>query len=83
MGRGIENPDSQITAMSSVTSSSPVLMFTVSAHRGNGSTGYLIIDSVIRTSDSVYLGRPWGPNSTTVLINNTLSKSIERIGWDE
>lgn len=56
---------------------------TMSAHRGNGSTAYLVQNSVVTSSGSLYLGRPWGPNATTVLINNTLAAGVERIGWDE
>lgn len=47
--------------------------------------GYLFLRSILRPLGEAhtFLGRPWGPYSTTVLIDCELGKGIEPLGWED
>lgn len=67
---------------------------TVTAHRGEAApawggpgSAYLFLRSRIAPTDprngSTYLGRPWGPAATTVLVDCNLGAGIARAGWED
>ena len=59
------------------------MTFTVTAHRGDGSSAYLISDSRVTSSSTVLLGRPWGEQAQVVFKNTYLSGGVQPLGWDD
>jgi pectinesterase len=61
--------------------------FTVTAHKGNGTTAYLLVDSDIDSlhgeKSAVLLGRPWGSLAKTVIRDSRLGAGVEALGWDD
>lgn len=58
------------------------MSFTVSAHRGDGTTAYLITGSRVTSPTSVLLGRPWGEDAR-VVFKDTVMTGVSRLGWDD
>jgi len=73
---------------SAIFESSTIIMInTVTAQRGNGSTAYFFNNSYIDTVDSaknaLLLGRPWGPQAITIFRSCYMSAGIDALGWDD
>jgi pectin methylesterase-like acyl-CoA thioesterase len=75
--------DALFGGSSTVFASSRIDMsFTVTAHRGNGSTAYLVVDSEVTSPSTVLLGRPWGEQAR-VVFKSCYLRGVERQGWDD
>lgn len=75
--------DALFGGSSSVFAGSRIDMsFTVTAHRGNGSTAYLVLDSEVTSPSTVLLGRPWGEQAR-VVFKSCYMRGVEKAGWDD
>jgi pectinesterase len=57
--------------------------FTVTAHRGDGSTAYLFLGGTVESGQGTLLGRPWGENATVVFKQTDMGRGVEGPGWDD
>lgn len=67
-------------------SSTIVMLNTVTAQKGNGTTAYIFNNSYIDSiegKNTLLLGRPWGPQSSTIFQNSYMTDGIAPLGWDD
>lgn len=57
--------------------------YTVTAHRGDGSSAYLLQNCSILSTNGVLLGRPWGPQATVIFKSCYMDRQVEPLGWDD
>ena len=55
---------------------------TITAQRGDGTTAYLIVDSLVTSPSAVLLGRPWGEQAQ-VVFKNCYMRGVDPLGWDD